>query len=317
MNNKNGKTETQLRYEVFLKAFADGNPLLSKPNQQKNAKKIWCQVKDDPEKYDKNLEELRSKASQAKAKLFGNWAIWSQTPKIAKVPSLEKNDLQPLPTTSQPVEKDENANVQQEGRRSLKQEEKNQTINNLKSKLVHMTELMNNPMSNVSSKEVAVLKKELNDEEKSLKRLASCVQNSKKYRDKKRKLIQKFCNQDEKVADTLKSVNRAHVGRPSILEDHPQLLQTIADIVEGSSSADDRRRSETIRSCKTVSDVTEELIDSGIDISRSGTYLHVLPRIKNSIEGRRLTFMESMLQVYLHLTLLKEEWHLYLGFLLV
>ena len=127
----------------------------------------------------------------------------------------------------------------------------------------------------------------MNDEEKSLKRLASCVQNSKKYRDKKRKLIQKFCNQDEKVADALKSVNRAHVGRPSILEDHPQLLQTIADIVEGSSSADDRRRSETIRSCKTVSDVTEELIDSGIDISRSGTYLHVLPRIKNSIEGRR------------------------------
>ena len=76
-----------MRYEVFLKAYADGNPLLSKPTQQKNAKKIWCQVKDDPEKYEENLEELRSKASRAKAKLFGKWAIWSQTPKVAKVPN--------------------------------------------------------------------------------------------------------------------------------------------------------------------------------------------------------------------------------------
>ena len=52
---------------------------------------------------------------------------------------------------------------------------------------------------------------------------------------------------------------RKKVGRPSLNEDNPELLKTIADIALHGSAADERRRSDVIRSIKTLDELTEEI----------------------------------------------------------
>lgn len=44
---------------------------------------------------------------------------------------------------------------------------------------------------------------------------------------------------------------------------------------------------EQMISCLTLSDLHERLLLMGFQISRSGTYLHLLPRVSNTQEGRR------------------------------
>lgn len=52
-------------------------------------------------------------------------------------------------------------------------------------------------------------------------------------------------------------------------------------------AADARRRSELVRSCKTLADLHAELQARGINISKSGTYLRLLPRNCLSVEGKK------------------------------
>lgn len=52
-------------------------------------------------------------------------------------------------------------------------------------------------------------------------------------------------------------------------------------------ATDDRRRSELIRSCKTLDDLHTALQAQGFTLSRSATYLRLLPRNSFSNEGKR------------------------------
>ena len=83
-------------------------------------------------------------------------------------------------------------------------------------------------------------------------------------------------------------MNRGTPGRPRIETDQPKLLSTILDIVQASSSADDRRRSEMIRSVRTLSDLQSKLKnDFGFNLSRSATYLRLMPRRGDNLEAKR------------------------------
>lgn len=98
--------------------------------------------------------------------------------------------------------------------------------------------------------------------------------------------IEKAC---ANIPDLKKKLNvRDTIGRPRIEEDHPLLLQTIIDLALQGSSAHERRRDETIRTVKTLDDLVDKLHeDYGFNLSRSATYLRLLPRKSNSIEGKR------------------------------
>ena len=61
-------------------------------------------------------------------------------------------------------------------------------------------------------------------------------------------------------------MNRSTPGRPPIETDQPQLLSTILDIVEASSSTDERRRSGMIRSVRTLDDLQSELQNLGFNL---------------------------------------------------
>lgn len=67
----------------------------------------------------------------------------------------------------------------------------------------------------------------------------------------------------------------------------PELLKTIAEIAMFGGAADDRRRSELIRSCKTLHDLHTELQAQDFVISQSATYLRLLPRNSHTNEGKR------------------------------
>lgn len=90
----------------------------------------------------------------------------------------------------------------------------------------------------------------------------------KRLKDKKlRADWQKDCRQKQK--ERLRNLQRnlpetdnvpqISVGRPRLESNQSGLLQAICDIAMHSGSADDRRRSEKIRACRTLDSLHEEL----------------------------------------------------------
>ena len=67
----------------------------------------------------------------------------------------------------------------------------------------------------------------------------------------------------------------------------PELLSTILKIVEASLAADDRHRTECLRSVTTLNDLHSQLTKLGFNLSRSATYLRLLLRRGNTKEGKR------------------------------
>lgn len=59
---------------------------------------------------------------------------------------------------------------------------------------------------------------------------------------------------------------RESVGRPPLESDQPELLKAIVDIAIYGSATHDRRRTEEIRSCRTLDDLTEKLVQIGFKI---------------------------------------------------
>lgn len=80
----------------------------------------------------------------------------------------------------------------------------------------------------------------------------------------------------------MKPFNRESPGRLRLEVDQPALLSTIVDIVQGTSAADNIRRTAMLRTVTKLDDLVSELRKQGLQISRSATYLRLVPRYKNS-----------------------------------
>ena len=99
--------------------------------------------------------------------------------------------------------------------------------------------------------------------------------------------IEKLCENNSDAAGALKSFNRNQVGRPRTEVDQPELLSTIVKLVQNSTAADDRRRTECLRSVSTLDALHSELSKLGYSLSRSALYLRLMPRRGNTSEGKR------------------------------
>ena len=169
-----------------------------------------------------------------------------------------------------------------------------------------MRTLSNSGFSGVSQKDLKSLISKKEALEKELKRLEKKAEWERKNRLKVKEKLQDLSklNPNDKV---LKSMTRGVPGRPPIETDQPALLSTILgkwilefivsylekiisfflEIVQPSSLADERRRSEMIRSVRTLDDLQSGLESLGFELSRATTYLRLMPRKGNTIHGKR------------------------------
>ena len=118
--------------------------------------------------------------------------------------------------------------------------------------------------------------------EKELKRIKQNQENQRKFRQRRKK---KFAALDEDIKKKLGM--QPEVGRPPVTDDNI-LIQSITDIALAGSAADDRRRSEIIRTIKSLDDLHEYLQkELGVSVSRSALYLRLLPKDSTTTEGKR------------------------------
>lgn len=75
------------------------------------------------------------------------------------------------------------------------------------------------------------------------------------------------------------------VGRPRI-PNEDALIATISELAVHGSAADGRRRTEIMRACRNLTDLTNVLNESGFNLSRSATYLRLIPARANTREGK-------------------------------
>lgn len=135
------------------------------------------------------------------------------------------------------------------------------------------------------SKRVIKVEKNLEKEKLRLEKLKDGALRSQKFRSNHRAKLDEVREKIPAAAEVLKK--KKEPGRSRLEDEQPDLLQVITAIATVGSGAHLRRRDETMRCCRTLDDLTRELRNFGYEISRSATYLRLLPRFQNSREGKR------------------------------
>lgn len=131
--------------------------------------------------------------------------------------------------------------------------------------------------------------RELEQELKQLKRLLENKrrdqQRSKQRRAKQRETLLQVSRNESVLNNDLHIRDKR--GRPSLDEDQPGIIKTILEIVNSSASAHERRQMETLNTCKTIDSLKKALEELGYTISRSATYLRLLPKRAKTNEALR------------------------------
>ena len=151
--------------------------------------------------------------------------------------------------------------------------------------IVIMRQQLDSGLGNVSKTDISKAELKLHKLEKLLDRKMSLVMASQKLRAKRKCEMAEMLSENPSMSHRLKIRNVP--GRPRLESDQSDLLETIKTIAIFGGAADDRRRSEAIRSCRTLDDLHSELNAAGFVISRSATYLRLLPKRAISTEGKR------------------------------
>ena len=148
-----------------------------------------------------------------------------------------------------------------------------------------------NMMTGNDRKELQEKKELLKVTEKSLRARKSATERQRKLRLKRKDAMDEI---DPILRKKLRGKDDGTRGRPrkpsnsnSSAQTEEELLKTIAEIACTGSAADERRRSEMIRTIKTLDELTDELHKRGFELSRSAVYLRILPRRSLSAEGKR------------------------------
>lgn len=106
-----------------------------------------------------------------------------------------------------------------------------------------------------------------------------------RFQQKRRQTLKQMCDEDETCRKKL--CVKDGPGRPGTNETQPGLMQAIIDLSIRGAGAHERRRSETLNSCRTLDDLARELKSIGFNLSRSGIYLRLIPRNWSTHEGKR------------------------------
>lgn len=136
-----------------------------------------------------------------------------------------------------------------------------------------------------NDKLIKKFKKDLEAEKASLKIKVQSAARQKRYRLVKSQKIKEVIATIPEAAEILKQ--KSSPGRWRIEDTQPDFLRTIIEIVTHGCGADDRRRTEMIRTCKTLDDVLAQLKIENYKVSRSALYLRFIPRRADSSQGKK------------------------------
>ncbi|KAJ8868133.1 hypothetical protein PR048_031942, partial [Dryococelus australis] len=106
-----------------------------------------------------------------------------------------------------------------------------------------------------------------------------------KHRENKKQKIIELCSKNPDAAKSL--TPRAGPGHPRLEEEQSELLKAVVDLAMFGASAEERHLCEIVRSVHTLSELTDKLIQLGFNISRSATYIRLLPRRTATREAKR------------------------------
>ena len=171
------------------------------------------------------------------------------------------------------------------------QDKETSAIDNLTRKInAHKSALESGitPNAEETAKKVADLTKE---RDVALKRKINLQSEAKRKRlsraNKKQKVKELFEKRPEIAQELVCLTSSEKIGRP-VYSKNDGLLEAIKEVALGGCGADDRRRSEIIRSVRTLDDLCDELKKMGYnDISRTALYFRLIPRRSDTREGKR------------------------------
>ena len=138
----------------------------------------------------------------------------------------------------------------------------------------------------MSSKDWGELRKRektLDELKKSLRGRELSQRRHQNHRDGRKRKIDGL---DENTRKLVTGKRTAMPGAPTKVH-NSALIETICRIAISGSAADDRLRSEVIRTVKSLDDLTTSLRSEGFELSRSAVYLRLVSRNVRTIEGKR------------------------------
>ena len=90
-----------------------------------------------------------------------------------------------------------------------------------------------------------------------------------------------------KAANVLNLFNQKQQVWPRIKAKQLELLSTIVKLVQNSTAADERRRTECLCNVTTLDDLHKDLKELGFHLNRSTLYIRLFPRRENKSKGKR------------------------------
>ena len=277
-------------FDGFKSAYPDNNAQWV----QSETNAFWSTVKckdDVTELVEQKLCELNRKKQRVTANLLTFWSKWSTTSastsanagsEPANSTSEADSDMAPLLTSQ---ESNTATSSSQQVFSTPAQDKLRNEIAAINADIQAID--CRKSISELSDEDKAHkkrLQKTLQDKTSQLRRKEKEQQRQKVHREARKHKLEKMF---EKNPELRKELNmQPERGRPSLDTSQPSLLSAIVEIATYGCAADDRRRTDNLRSVKTLDELTEALVCCGYSISCSGVYLRLLPRRSDTQEGK-------------------------------
>ena len=266
-----------------------------------NAQDEWNSMKvgrTDPEfvaEVNSKVALYRNKALEKRAKHDSFWAKFT-SPKVSSKSgtAIKKTEEKPLPSTSiikatpDPQQEPAISNRPEIKQRDTPAQDKvKKEIAVYESDITAIQTKLDSGLC-VSPAKLYALKEEkkgaLRNAKAKLRKLQENVARQDRFRAAQKRKIGEL---KEKFPEETVCLGRDAPGRPRLEETEPGLLEAIKKLATSGGAADNRRRSELIRSVKTLDDLKSALENEGYKLSKSAAYLRLIPRRSDSIEGKR------------------------------
>ena len=267
-------------YKKFIDAFIIAHPLLKKQEAfnegQKQWKELKLQLEENPAAIIEKIQEYKLKEAQFNSKKLEVWSNFRKP--VEKKSPVKPKEAQPTPAQDLPIIVEENdqkspKKARLESHPAPMQEKVAGELKVMKAQYFNLQGLENSGFKTAENqKQLNTLRQKIVEKEKYEKKLVSKAKWQKENRGKKNEIIAKLSKTSPVALKSLKPFMRGKVGRPSLEADQPGIVEAILDLVQATTATDARRRSEILRTTRTLDDLHTALQSLGYTLSRTATY---------------------------------------------